>query len=144
MIVQLNMNMKMPQNNMMSNPVSNLPAKVGWPWNPRATALGLGLLLGLLLGLTALDILVPRALGNGRNALARAGWYLRNHQWQADVQTLLCAVEYVISPEAEIPTETDSPTQLLAEPSPRIGPQFPTVNHGEAGVPTVPTAHPGA
>jgi hypothetical protein len=60
-------------------------------------------------------------------------WYLRSGQWHADVRTLGCALEYVMSAEAETPAGTDSQTKQLTAPSRPIGPNPPTVTQLKAG-----------
>src|SRR5688572_13639578 len=115
-------NLESSQSKNMSDPTAELHVSTGGTWIRRAALLGLGLALVLHLGFSALDYVVPRSLDPDRSAFTRAGWYLRSGQWHADVKTLVCALEYVMTPEATTPGGTSPPNQQLTAPSRPIGP----------------------
>ena len=111
----------------MTKLVTYLRSNFSEIWKRRMAVLGLGLLLAVPVSLTTLNFLVPKSLSNGRSVPARAGWYLHSHQWQADMQTLLCAMDFLMNADTEIQTQTDSPSRLLSAPSRPAGPNFPSL-----------------
>jgi hypothetical protein len=123
------MNPKTAQKQMMTKPEPRGRGNLKEAWKLSAAAFGLGLLLLVPLGVTALDYLVPKFLTPGQSAATRAGWYLRSNQWQADIRTLVCAVAYVMEAEAG----ANSPARQLTAPSQPIGPNPPSATQVNAG-----------
>ena len=134
--MQPNVNPEPLEQQMMSKPATNVRGNLRGNWNRLAAALGLGLLLAVPLGFTALDYLVPKHLSQGKSALTRASWYLRSAQWQGDIRTLVCALDYVLGADPETPVGVISPTKQLtatSEPSIAYAPTETQVRTGGLG-----------
>jgi hypothetical protein len=87
---------------------------------PRLRALGLILLVAGLMGVTALDYLLPVLPDHPKGDPARLVWYVHHGQLKADMHTLVSVIEFVLAPDSEHPS-TSTPTN-----APMVGKSAPT------------------
>lgn len=64
-------------------------------------------LLTLVLGSAALNRLQFQMPDRAQGVSARAGWYLRSGQWQADVRTLAAACQFIMATDGAAPAVTN-------------------------------------
>ncbi len=76
-------------------------------WTVRFVVSGVALLLFLALAACAVNRLQPPVPGRPRGAVARANWYLRHGQLQADAHTFVAALHYLLQTDGETPAATN-------------------------------------
>jgi hypothetical protein len=86
----------------------------------RLGALGIILLVAGLMGVAALNYLVPVLPDHPKGVPARLVWYVHDGQLKADLHTLASVIEYVLAPDSEHPS-TSIPTN-----APMVGKSAPT------------------
>ena len=124
--MQQSMNAKSPEKQSLPIPAARSSVKRGKPRIAALVVLGLGLLAMLPVGYTALDYFMPIPTGQGQIASTRAGWYLNQAQWRADMRTLVSAIEFVMDWTSDAPAGAIFPTNQLAAPSRPANTNLPT------------------
>ena len=81
----------------------------------------------LTLALAAFNCLLPK-VSEVPGTRMRVGWYLRSGQWHADVRTLAAAFQYLMIPDENISSGTNSPTNQIATAVSEAGWNPPSTN----------------
>ena len=99
----------------MSKAFAEMNVTTGPPTICRVGTSSLMLLTALTLtvALAALNYLVPK-VSEFPGTSMRLGWYVRSGQWHADVRTMAAAFQYLMTPDQNISSGTNSPTNQLA------------------------------
>ena len=74
----------------------------------RLGMLGVALLVAAAMGAAALNHLLPRSPKRAQSLTERLAMHIQRGGVQADMRTLVCMLEYIVTPETEFPTVTVS------------------------------------
>ena len=85
------------------------------------------LLLVLTLAVAAFNRVVPKTSDGVHGTRVHVGWYLRNGLWQADMRTLLAAVQFIMDTDPYSPAGTNSPTNRMAMALSQLDPKSPDI-----------------
>jgi hypothetical protein len=111
----------------MSNDSAEMNLTAGRPGIRRVGMSSLALLAVLTLAL-AFHYLGPKSSAEAPRTKLRVGWYLRSGQWHADVRTLAAAFQYLMTPDENTKSWTNSPTNQLATATSEAGWNPPSTN----------------
>ena len=84
------------------------------PGRIRRGLAGAALLTLLALAAVAVNHLVPNLPGRESGYHARMSWYVHHGQLQADARTLAAAVQYLLTPDGDLPAAINPTDQAIA------------------------------
>lgn len=102
----------MPEQNVEPNTQAVLKPRPRKHYRPALAALVL--LTFLALAAVAVNNLPPNVPGRTEGVPARLSWYLDHGQFQADAQTFVAAVQFILTPDGELPAATKSANPAVA------------------------------